>query len=124
MSNHWDIRCLSCNEDLGFEWNHASEEYAEVLKYRDELTACADLLAKPNLWRVNDGGALAQIANFLGKHRGHDLVPRDEYGRLLGQCPERTPAYENCVLAKGHGGEHFAPAKAIAADYPALQTQP
>jgi hypothetical protein len=106
MSRHWDLYCVDCDEEFGFDWNHGEERLLDLLEVRFWFEAC------PNLsWASRiDVGTTESLIRWFKKHEGHTVTPRDEYGVLYGKCRERVKcgacsAQHRCVLKEGHSGE-------------------
>ena len=110
MSCDWDIKCVDCNEEHGFEdMNHDERLMLSLVRHADAIAAlhaaivdpdtCVELVTGPAGRRVDTA--------FFKKHQGHQLRPVDEYGRLSGNCARRVECpscgtYHLCKLPEGH----------------------
>ena len=110
MSCDWDVWCTTCDVGLGLDWSHGEHACLALIEQRDELAHMASLNLLDIDVRVN--GSHIDIGWFA-RHAGHALVPRDEYGRLFGQCGldfgcPTCKHSERCRRPKGHDGDHAA----------------
>lgn len=107
MSTYWDVYCVNCKVEHGFDGaNHAELEMAEICKHADAIAA----LSAFNL-EIDLHCTYGRIKPWwFAEHLGHKLVPRNEYGEFLGQCPETVKCVcgsrKRCTLPNEHGGEH------------------
>jgi hypothetical protein len=125
MSCDWDVRCLDCEVDAGFDdTNHAVDAMRALAKRGPELAALgAAFLAlskslegergyfepRMSLRELSYGWNLD--AAWWVKHGRHQLVAVDEYGRCDDACNERFDCKtchhtEWCKRVKGHEGDH------------------
>lgn len=110
MSNYWDIWCRTCNVGLGLEVNHGESTLHELIS---ASTGLADLPLFDGCFelRLLTAGSAAISIEWFREHRGHDLVPKDEYGRFSGQCGEpvicgECGSNQHCRLPSKHEGLH------------------
>ncbi len=88
MSNHWDIKCETCNAKMGLSLNHGDSRIAEILGAAAEMhpAQARSLLALHQA--VTDVDTIdmgphtdrAFSLTWLAEHAGHDLRAADEYG--------------------------------------------
>lgn len=112
MSTDWQIRCVDCDEcgcmqeNRGFEWVQNVIRCAPALVMLHDLSTERDMCVQ----HVTGWHAGNVDLDFITKHRGHRLVPHDEYGRDDLQCFERVTcecgASHHCILDEGHEGAH------------------
>ena len=128
MSCDWDVYCLDCKKEHGFDdANHDDKLMRELSKIGPQLKKLCELMAplvalrKPplNLY-VNpsivlnsnsDSHAHPLIASWWIEHGDHRLIARDEYGRCDDECDfyfrcGECGSSKCCKRAKGHTGEH------------------
>jgi hypothetical protein len=115
MSNNWDVYCLDCESEHGFDGMNGLESLMHQIIA--DAPVCAELskiARRLNLVEVqakagwNDGRVRL---DWFEKHAAHRLIPRDEYGRFSGECGERFTCGECgdefwCHAPKGHAGAH------------------
>ena len=113
MSCDWNVYCRTCNEEHSFnDANHMEQEMAALVKHAGAIAALAPLFDESQWIEMNLGRHWGTISpRWFAKHLGHDLIPRDEYGRFLDKCPEwvkcgKCGANHHCTLAYGHEGDH------------------
>ena len=83
-----------------------------IIKHADMIAGLDDLVRESN-------GEIDLQMRFYGsidtawfrQHLGHNLLPVNEYGRLLNQCHDYAPCDDcehryPCVLEDGHEGPH------------------
>lgn len=112
MSTDWNIKCVDCGDVHGFDdANHMDQEMLILIKHADSIAALADLVAECGSIRLgfeyDNYGPIDPV--WFRKHLGHQLMPIDEYGRLLDRCSERVTCGECetshwCTLTLGHDG--------------------
>lgn len=112
MSTDWHVHCLDCKDTHRFDdANHRDEFMLLLCKHADSIAAVAGLLA------AGRGDVALQTAwgridaDWFLTHQGHNLIPIDEYGRVLGKCCESVACGEcatshRCALEHGHDGPH------------------
>jgi hypothetical protein len=109
MSTRWHIHCLDCDDGHHFEnANRMESAMLALIKHRHAIAAL-DPLARDQEFSLTFEiwGAGAIDTSWFVKHAGHHLRPKDEYGRLLGQCGEYVTCGEcssrhHCALEHGH----------------------
>lgn len=110
MSNHWDLRCLTCETDCDLGWNHGGDTIQELIPHLATLAQAEealDLLGR----HVYDLQYPVGLVLFAKYHHAHDLIAVDEYGVLHGGCIHR---YEcsccktrlQCPQPRDHEGVH------------------
>jgi hypothetical protein len=113
MSTDWNIKCLDCNVEHGFDnANHQDELMWTLIKHAGAIGALAPLLAEPRAdveFRTYWGRLDAQ---WFAEHATHRLVPISEYGHLATQCQEYVTcecgSMRRCALDQAHEGAHDA----------------
>lgn len=102
MSNHWDILCLDCNEEHGFDSsNHADDAMRAIVRAAPALAAFAatEALLGETLVDVEVTCSKGRLRTaWFAKHAGHRLAAVDEYGRVDGTCGKRL----ECECGRGH----------------------
>ena len=112
MSCSYDIRCLDCSVDVGFDINHGKDAMVKVLAMRGELTALAKRMAHiRDLWLGGQHHDLPAWICWFAEHGEHRLAVFDEYGREMDQCRDWhiCPTCKHsspCALQEKHAGEH------------------
>ena len=108
MSTYWHIQCVDCDDRLHFDnANHAEDAMWAIIKAAPLLTSLPD-----GFYLTYDGLYQGHIdISWLAAHKGHKLIPIDEYGRLATQCQDywtcsECAARHNCKKPLGHEGEH------------------
>ncbi len=84
MSNHWHIRCASCNCRTEFEYNHGEDMLSAILEHRQvfkDLQALASDCRIGGFDFVLDGHYVNH--SWLAKHADHELAIVSEYGDVL-----------------------------------------
>jgi len=87
MSCNWDVHCLDCNEDAGMSVNHGDGTMRRLVDNRERIEPLGDLLSAEGIWSLGltvNGEDV--IVNFFAEHRGHRLVPQNEYGEFDTPC--------------------------------------
>ena len=120
MSTDWDIRCVDCGENYGFEdMNRREGLMLALVRCADALAqhanVFADLRSEDVELRVSYPDHVINL-EFFQRHRGHRLSPVDEYGRLSDNCSGHAACAScgkshPCALIVGHAGDHKAPVK-------------
>jgi hypothetical protein len=109
MSCDWDIKCVDCNEEHGFDdMNHDEDLMHALVRHADAIVGLYALVSDPHV-RVElvVGRGRCVDPAFFKRHQGHRLRPVDEYGRLSGDCFERVAcpscgSSHPCKLPEGH----------------------
>ncbi len=87
MSCDFHVYCRSCNSQHPFQdANHADRLMHTLIRHAPAIAALAPLLIESNEHidvRVHYGPI---DAAWFRNHLGHELVVRDEYGRIAGTC--------------------------------------
>lgn len=114
MSTDWSIYCRTCDSEHYFsDANHREMLMVRLIRHASAIAALAPLMDDPVSWdEIEFRTSYGHIdVRWFAKHHTHDLVPRSEYGEILGQCFARVPCIlcntpHYCTLDKGHAGEH------------------
>jgi hypothetical protein len=114
VSRYWSIQCLDCGEAHTFlNANHRDAEMAALCRHAAAIAALAPLFEDPGLgfWELELQTPEGRIdPRWFAEHAGHRLVPIDEYGHLLTQCPVYVDCAggspRRCTLDYGHAGDH------------------
>lgn len=87
MSNHWDIKCETCNVKMGLWINHGDSRIADILGVVDMqpaqargLLALYQAIADVDTIDMGSHTDTAFSLTWLAEHAGHDLRAADEYG--------------------------------------------
>jgi hypothetical protein len=111
MSTAWDVWCVGCGEGAGITVTNYVEGVAELIRQKHAIAsllpakdAGVEVEVKP--WFCNH----VPIAWFA-KHAGHELRPKDEYGRFDGACREHVDCPScgrvfSCAKDRGHEEPH------------------
>lgn len=109
MSNHWDLRCTTCDVDCDLDWNHGGQAIQELIPLLPSLRAARSAL------RIVDDHAYATqlpwgVIDFADRHYDHDLIAVDEYGSLFGECARRYSCPccrhgQTCTKPRDHEGD-------------------
>lgn len=113
VSCDWNIYCRTCDETHAFnDANRLEAEMHVLIKYAAQIAALAPV--------QNECGVDVQFGfysygsiepSWFARHLGHDLVPRDEYGRCADQCAEDVVCEHcghrsRCARKLNHLGSH------------------
>jgi hypothetical protein len=110
MSNHWDLRCLTCETDCDLGWNHGGDAIQELIPHLPALAAAGPVMEIID--RHNRDVVFPwMLQAFAEQHHAHKLIAVDEYGVVHGGCIHR---YECgccqtrllCGLPCDHEGDH------------------
>lgn len=113
MSRDWEIKCVTCDKVHGFDdANHRVELMRHIIAHADAVAALAPLMATYAGYagdielRTNYGSI---DPTWFAAHRGHALLPVDEYGMFDGQCTKDVSCAacatrHACALCTGHTG--------------------
>lgn len=111
MSCDWNVHCVDCKDTHYFnDANHEDKLMAALCKHADAIAGLVDLVKTDDvqlgtLWGRVDPG-------WFARHRGHKLVPINEYGDLLTQCAEFVKcgcgSMRRCTKDAEHDGDHTA----------------
>jgi hypothetical protein len=113
MSCDWNIRCLDCKDTHRFDdANHRDDLMSVLIKHAGAIADLAPLLREANA--ITDIAIRTSYGSVDVKwfvtHRGHRMMPVDEYGALLDQCPEyircECGSNQRCQLKISHDGGH------------------
>lgn len=112
MSCEWEVWCLDCNEWLaGYGWNHQERECWSLIRMAPALAdlALAAGVEKQHVYIETLNLKKIDVGPFAN-HKGHNLVPKNEYGQWADQCPERfkcsAGCWHDCQLKVNHEGLH------------------
>lgn len=109
MSNHWDLRCLTCGEDCELGWNHGGDTIQELIGHLDVLAKVRPALEVIDRFDYNLTIPYGVLV-FAEQHHDHDLIAVDEYGDLYGACGKVYPCAccghrQHCAKPRGHEGD-------------------
>ena len=113
MSCDWDIKCVDCDEEHGFEdMNHNEDLMLALVRHADAIATFHEVIGDrdmpyPGIGLTTKYRERQINTAFFKKHQGHRLRPVDEYGRLSGDCSARVAcpscgASHPCKLPDGH----------------------
>ena len=116
MSTDWNIYCATCGETHHFnDANHMNLTMRALIKHAGALADLAPLFREPDTQLLQPpriGSSWGTIDPWwFEKHRGHELVPRNEYGGFEDDCEVhfkcgKCGATERCGLPVNHPGDH------------------
>lgn len=124
MSTDWHIKCVDCDDVHRFDdANHRDDEMVMLIRHADSIAAIAELQAEGVFqidWTYGHYGRVD--AAWFKRHLGHQLMPIDEYGRLLDQCHDYVYCGEcgtqhKCALKLNHDGPHARQTKTPASPH-------
>lgn len=110
MSNHWGLRCLTCDTDCDLDWNHGGDAIQELIPHLPAFAAAGP--AMEVIDRQGYGSVFPwTLQAFAVQHHTHALIAVDEYGALHGDCFHRyecacCQARQLCRLPRDHEGDH------------------
>ena len=112
---------MDCDKEHGFDnANHRDGEMADLCANGPKIKQLIILMRSiPSLqYRLtpeNFQDYQSLDLDFWVEHGEHKLVPRSEYGDLLGRCSQRICCskcgcgwHQRCALLPGHEGDHSA----------------
>lgn len=114
MSCSYDIHCLDCKSSVGLDWNHAGNELARALTLKQgfkDFLVLLDALSTDGCWRLADSadGAMQKVGRFFNDHDGHQIVVKDEYGKIFNACAKEIQFgcghHHYCGREPNHDGE-------------------
>ena len=124
MSTEYDVRCLDCGCDHGFENSNHNDKEMRLLASMGPLLAklCETMLVitdaveeTPSVYlepqiRMKDGGWYLNL-RWWTEHGKHNLVMVDEYGRCDDECAQQfrcseCQTHKFCKRTRGHDGQH------------------
>jgi hypothetical protein len=110
VSNYWDLYCRTCGEIHDLDWNHGGERIQSMIPLLPELVKIGPILDRLEEY-FYDLRYPSGLLHFAKQHNGHDLIARDEYGKLFDACGEyyRCPCCDHpshCKLPLKHEGDH------------------
>jgi hypothetical protein len=110
VSTDWNVHCVDCNMTHGFDdANHQAELMAIICKNADAIAALAPFLAEAGDVKLQTFWGQIDV-HWFATHKGHRIVPINEYGDLLTACAERIVCAcgytRRCNLEHGHDGGH------------------
>ena len=112
MSTYWHIRCVDCKNTHTFDCaNHEEKLMLMLCRNAESIAALDDMMRDPESCDVKLRTNYGEVDTaWFRSHLGHQLLPIDEYGHVLGQCLERVVcecgASHACDLSLNHEGPH------------------
>lgn len=118
MSTDWDVRCLDCAENHGFEdANHEVQLMVTVARSGRKLAQLAGVVRKIQESTHSDVSLKLGLDRlrvdlaWFEKHGTHRLIAVNEYGRCFDECGIYFSCGEchrdrQCHRPDGHEGEH------------------
>lgn len=111
MSCHFDLWCKTCEDDAGLHINHGERRLLDLLKHRAAFEGLTDAAIDAYAEASTEGRVDTDALRFFPRHKGHEVVVRDEYGRESGRCGEWVDCptcghAQPCALKAGHEGGH------------------
>lgn len=108
MSTYWDIHCVTCGTDAGFD-TKALDHVRLIIDSASALAAFADAPVADEA-TINHWAAGNLSPAWFKAHAGHKLVAKNEYGDLDGECAKSFGCKccghrRRCSLPEGHEGE-------------------
>lgn len=109
MSNHWDLRCVTCETTCDLEWNHGGDAIQQLIPHLSALAQAGPALDLLSI-HVYDLQYPLGLVSFAEQHHTHQLTAVDEYGVLHGGCIERYECRccghrQHCLKPRGHEGD-------------------
>lgn len=118
MSCDWHVHCLDCKETHCFsEANHEEALMLFLCRHSDAIAALAEMVEEQHAGRPRIYPDTVTLRTQYGdvdprwfkRHLGHNIVPIDEYGSVLGRCQKWVTcacgASHLCALDADHEGE-------------------
>lgn len=108
MSTYWHVACRTCNEVHSFnDANHQDVLMSRIAKLAPLLATLTELDGDVEL--TTQYGPIDVW--WFARHKGHDIVARNEYGDYCGDCNELLKcgscgAPHHCRRPAGHDGAH------------------
>lgn len=108
MSTYWHVACRTCDEIHPFnDANHQDVFMSRVAKLAPLLATLGPLDGDVEL--TTQYGRIDVW--WFARHKGHDIVARNEYGAYCGDCNELFKCggcgtRRHCQMPVGHDGAH------------------
>lgn len=101
VSCDWHVHCRTCDSSHEYDENHAKETCEALIKHGASLAAAIEHDVGALVVRVEDEyGRGIYGLKWFEEHKGHDLVPKDEYGTYADFCRQ----YYDARVTDGQGG--------------------
>lgn len=111
MSTDWHIHCVDCKATHHFDdANHREPLMLALCRHAEAIATLADLFADTDAFDVELRTMNGRIdPTWFREHLGHQLLPIDEYGTLIGQCWKYVDCghcrqRQHCGLPRDHEG--------------------
>lgn len=117
MGTSWNLRCVTCSVNLldEFERYPGPQELVSLIRNSEAVASLADLFADcPGEFELRSSyNTVSRPIDpvVFRAHLGHQLMPIDEYGRLLDACHQKfqcphCATWHPCSLSHHHEGPH------------------
>lgn len=110
MSTDWNVYCVDCKDEHRFDdANHQDALMLYICNNAEAIAALDDLVQLDSSIELKTYYGRIDTSWFR-KHLGHQLLPRSEYGDLLGSCPLYVTCQHcnytaaKCSLTVNHDG--------------------
>lgn len=111
MSTDYNVYCKTCEEIHYFnDANHRDDLMRGLIRHAKTIADMHEMMQDVQEIAFQTPYGMIDTAWFV-KHREHELVVIDEYGRFLNQCIynvkcEGCTKTVHCMLSHGHEGPH------------------
>jgi hypothetical protein len=112
MSRDFNILCRPCNETHHFnDANHRSDLMRNIINHANQIADLHSLFQDDQFCIISLDTSYGRIdTSWFVKHRHHELVVVDEYGRTDDQCVKYITCKEcetqhSCKLHRDHNGD-------------------
>lgn len=114
MSTYWDVYCVPCKTSLGLHGNNQEAPANAIAADAPRLALVPGIYVDVyETYNFFGEGRKAISTNWFAEHAGpnHEVVAKDEYGRISGRCGAYTDckkcgAHGSCDLKPLHEGDH------------------
>lgn len=109
MSCDWNIWCVDCSSEQSFnDANHQKELMIEICQNAEHIANIHPLIQLGSV-ELHTRYGFIDTAWFV-THRGHKIVPKNEYGHVEGECNKPVLCGEcktrhRCSRDGGHDGD-------------------
>ena len=110
MSCDYNVHCRTCNDTHKYsDANHREDLMRTLINHRHAIAAIAPLIHETDNVEFKTFYGYIDV-DWFDKHKEHELVVRDEYGRDIDQCSKdtRCPHCNHrdwCKLPINHDGK-------------------
>lgn len=113
MSTYWDVTCMTCDEGLGLHGNHQEKSAWAIIDAAPRLAAAGAGVFVDTARSFDFFGETNNTIDcgWFAEHAGHDLRPKNEYGKVSGMCANDATCsscghFFTCNRDRDHDGDH------------------